>query len=225
MDVPLHGAPTLKRPADLADPSLAIPTTSPQHSFLEHLPVKRQRLSPPGSSSPLSPLLIITNIASRALLYHTALSAHQASHFHLQQAFVPANVRCDSSDNFTNIHPTGAVRLFDHDHQAADKALGLQLLALDLLHVGLGTSELSDRERVAFGVEFAEIALKVLQALKAELGKGKRKEVDKEKLLGDVRDTLAISVSHSSSISADLARFPLLDGIVTSTPLSSGWKS
>jgi hypothetical protein len=88
---------------------------------------------------------------------------------------------------------TGEPRTFQHDPLAIAKIIGLQILALDLLKAGLGARELSDRERVAFGLEFAIVGFKVLTVRK--FGKGKGVEmVDMTRLETDVQQVLGESV-------------------------------
>ncbi|KAK8861295.1 hypothetical protein IAR55_002114 [Kwoniella newhampshirensis] len=151
------------------------------------------------SAAPLStPPLQRSDVPTSALLYHFALSAHQASHRHLQQAFIPTSVSVDpnAGSPVLSLHTPDGPRRFVHDPEAANKALGLQLLALDLLKAGLADSGLSDRERVAFGLEFGIVGYKVYTGCKATMkGKGKSREqrqvVDLINLMDDVQDTTA----------------------------------
>ncbi|WWD16802.1 hypothetical protein CI109_101234 [Kwoniella shandongensis] len=161
--------------------------------------------TPLTTPSPVLPAPIPTS----ALLYHFALSAHRSSHLHLQQAFIPTSISADpnAGSPLLPFHQSvgGGVgqKLFFHDREAANKALGLQLLALDLLKAGLADSGLSDRERVAYGLEFGVVGLKVYSGYQAlsghQHGKGKGKAteprliVDLGRLMDDLQDTVAQS--------------------------------
>ncbi|WWC68929.1 uncharacterized protein I206_102865 [Kwoniella pini CBS 10737] len=153
------------------------------------------RLSSPSVTLP-QPLNTVTNAA---LLYHFAISAHRASHVHLQQAFVHPSI---SSTTIANVHlfplySADPPRPFAHDPNAAAKALDLQLLALDLLRAGLSQGGLSEKEKVAFGLEFGIIGLKAYSALyKPVVGKGKTsngKQVDAARLIGDIQEIVGQS--------------------------------
>ncbi|OCF42525.1 hypothetical protein I317_03641 [Kwoniella heveanensis CBS 569] len=139
-----------------------------------------------------------------ALLYHAARSAHQASHHHLQQAFMPSTLETNLNPVALNIPaysgPTSSQGPlpFAHDAHAAAKALGLQLLALDLLRAGLSIPDLSESERATFALEFGIVGLKVYATCDANMGnpngKGKGKSPDQTgaintvKLMGDMQD-------------------------------------
>jgi hypothetical protein len=94
------------------------------------------------------------------------------------------------------------------------KALSLQILAIDTLKIGLGLSSLSDTERVTFGLLFGKIGIQVVQALRAgdRIGKGKEERgVDHQKLLQDIEEQVNISVRTCIITSAYANdRWPLL---------------
>ena len=145
----------------------------------------------PTASTSTAPLLDIPVVP---ILYHLATSAHQASHHHLHQIYVPRNVSPAKAEAIELNTPFGPIP-FQHDSQARRKALGFLLLALDLLRLGLNRKELSESERVAFGLEFGVVGMKVLDASRLT-GKGKAVSVeDPEKLRSDVAETLSQSVS------------------------------
>ncbi|KIR32042.1 hypothetical protein I352_05671 [Cryptococcus deuterogattii MMRL2647] len=182
-------------------------------------PLKRRKISPDmfeptavtgrllnqqqqQQSVPISPCIPIA-----ALLYHYAQVAHQTSHVHLQQAFVPTHISTDRSSGHSIIklyssssssltQQTSSSNRFNHDPQAFIKALGLQLYALDLLRAGLGMNNLSDMERVAFSLEFGVVGIKVYMAQQQTLqskSKGKEKVegaqvVDCQRLMDDMQD-------------------------------------
>ncbi|CAD6588699.1 MAG: hypothetical protein TREMPRED_005127, partial [Tremellales sp. Tagirdzhanova-0007] len=165
--------------------------------------LKRRRLNSPSSSSNsiTSPPLVSPSLPAIPLLYHLAVSAHHASHRHLQQAFIPSfAIREEAIDG-----PKSTTPAFDqykrpetvvHDPNAADKALGLLLLALDLLKAGLASMDLSDKERVAFSLEFGVVAVKVLKGSEGQASaknqeKGVSNQVERGKLVGDVQDAVA----------------------------------
>ncbi|KIY32195.1 hypothetical protein I305_05494 [Cryptococcus gattii E566] len=169
-------------------------------------PLKRRKISPdmfePTAPVPQSPCIPIA-----AVLYHYAQVAHQTSHVHLQQAFVPTHISTDRSSGYSIIklyssssstQQNSSSNRFNHDPQAFAKALGLQLYALDLLRAGLGMNNLSDMERVAFSLEFGVVGIKVYMAQQQILqskSKGKEKEkmegaqvVDCQRLMDDMQD-------------------------------------
>ncbi|WVN85468.1 uncharacterized protein L203_100614 [Cryptococcus depauperatus CBS 7841] len=140
-----------------------------------------------------------------ALLYHHAQQAHQAAQHHYQQAFLPGSVSldrkagypliklCDLSNPFYHAY---ASHRFFHDPEASAKALGLQLFALDLLKTGLGSNKLSNKERVAFSLEFGLVGIKVYSAWQAVRRKGRNKEteislkIDYQRLIDDLQDVV-----------------------------------
>jgi len=153
-----------------------------------------------------------------ALLYHFAYSTWQCANRHLSQAFIPASVQATPSDPSTihlidPFHPTTS-KTYEPDARAAEKALSLQTLAIVTLKIGLGLSNLSDTERVTFGLLFGKIGIQVVQALRAGDRKGKGKEeksVDHRKLLQDIEEQVNISVSSFIVTSAHAnERWPLL---------------
>ncbi|KIR58032.1 hypothetical protein I314_05997 [Cryptococcus bacillisporus CA1873] len=172
-------------------------------------PLKRRKISPdmfePTAPVPQSPCIPIA-----ALLYHYAQVAHQTSHVHLQQAFVPTHISTDRSSGYSIIklyssssssslaQQSSSSNRFNHDPQAFAKALGLQLYALDLLRAGLDMNNLSDMEKVAFSLEFGVVGIKVYMAQQQILqskSKGKEKEkiegaqvVDCQRLMDDMQD-------------------------------------
>nr|ODO02711.1 hypothetical protein L204_01450 [Cryptococcus depauperatus CBS 7855] len=140
-----------------------------------------------------------------ALLYHHAQQAHQAAQHHYQQAFLPGSVSLDRKAGYPLIkfydlsnpsyHASDSHRFF-HDPEAAAKALGLQLFALDLLKTGLGSNKLSNKERVAFSLEFGLVGIKVYSAWQAVRRKGRNKEteislkIDDQRLIDDLQDVV-----------------------------------
>lgn len=168
--------------------------------------LNQQRQQQPVPQSPCIPIA--------ALLYHYAQVAHQTSHVHLQQAFVPTHISTDRSSGHSIIklyssssssltQQTSSSNRFNHDPQAFTKALGLQLYALDLLRAGLGMNNLSDMERVAFSLEFGVVGIKVYMAQQQILqskSKGKEKiegaqVVDCQRLMDDMQDIVGQAVS------------------------------
>lgn len=86
-------------------------------------------------------------------------------------------------------------KAFEHDPSAAAKVVGLQVLALDLLKLGWTSNELSDREKAAFGLEFGEVGMKVLEYSRMGWGKGKEVAmVDLARLEMDMQDIIGESV-------------------------------
>jgi hypothetical protein len=74
------------------------------------------------------------------------------------------------------------------DPHAADTALALQLLALDLLSAGLKLPNLSDSERAVFTIEWLSIGIKVRQSGKGSVS-----------LAEDMQDAIASGVSRKVS--------------------------
>nr|XP_019049917.1 hypothetical protein I302_00337 [Kwoniella bestiolae CBS 10118]OCF28847.1 hypothetical protein I302_00337 [Kwoniella bestiolae CBS 10118] len=165
--------------------------------------MKRRKLSPElyqASTAPPYPAPLLTTVPDTALLYHFALSAHRASHQHLQQAFVHPSISAAPVPGIplAPLYNSRSTQPFIHDHNAAAKALDLQLVALDFLRAGLAYPDLSERERVAFGLEFGIVGLKVHNACAGpSTGKGKKSEkkqrVDLPRLIGDIQDVVGQS--------------------------------
>ncbi|OWZ64792.1 hypothetical protein AYX14_06385 [Cryptococcus neoformans] len=137
-----------------------------------------------------------------ALLYHSAQVAHQTSHVHLQQAFVPTQISTDRTSgssiiklySYSSTSQSSQSNRFSHDPHAFAKALGLQLYALDLLRAGLNINSLSDKEKVAFSLEFGVVGMKVYMAQQNLQSKSKGKEkiegvqVDCQRLMDDMQN-------------------------------------
>ncbi|WVW79689.1 hypothetical protein I302_101659 [Kwoniella bestiolae CBS 10118] len=182
--------------------------------------MKRRKLSPElyqASTAPPYPAPLLTTVPDTALLYHFALSAHRASHQHLQQAFVHPSISAAPVPGIplAPLYNSRSTQPFIHDHNAAAKALDLQLVALDFLRAGLAYPDLSERERVAFGLEFGIVGLKVHNACAGpSTGKGKKSEkkqrVDLPRLIGDIQDVVGQSYSISQRQTSFLSmRFQL----------------
>jgi hypothetical protein len=178
-----------------AAPALSSPSTSSP---------KRPKLqdAPESSSQP-------SDLPDAASLYHFAYSSWESAHRHLTQAFIPATVgpASSSAEAIRLVGPSHPERFiaYQPDPEAALKVLSLQLLALDALKIGLGMSNLPDKDRVALGTLFGKIGLQVLTGLQAyEDRKGKKKEtggmgtVDREKLVRDVEEQVNRSVRRPS---------------------------
>ncbi|WVQ94355.1 hypothetical protein IAU59_001434 [Kwoniella sp. CBS 9459] len=163
-----------------------------------------QTYAPHTPRLPVHPNHHPTLPSTAALLFHAARSAHQASYYHLQQAFMPTTLKTKLSPasltlpSYATSSSSSSATPFTHDFHAAAKALGLQLLALDFLRAGLAIPDLSESERVAFALEFGIIGLKVYTACvqnkgsRSSKGKGKSlgsaEAVDTAKLMGDLQD-------------------------------------
>jgi hypothetical protein len=140
------------------------------------------------------------DIPSNAVLYHLAVSAHRASTQHLQQVFVPKSISIRPSGEYTPLsagcldQPSISYR---YDPQAFKKTLSLLLLSLDLLRIGTATKDLSEREEVAFGLEFGLVAAKIIEVdAKRSDEKGKQAEmIDLRRLKHDAKDVVANAVS------------------------------
>ena len=164
---------------------------------------KRPANTEDGSSSSSKRIKVEQDdiLPDSALLYHFAYSTWQCANRHLSQTFIPASVQPIPSDPSTihltdPLHPTTS-KPYEPDVRAAEKALSLQILAIDTLKIGLGLSSLSDTERVTFGLLFGKIGIQVVHALRAGNRKGKGKEekgVDRQKLLHDIEEQVNISV-------------------------------
>lgn len=150
------------------------------------------------------------NLSDPALLYHFAYSTWQCAHRHLTQAFIPSSVGSVPS-NPSTIHLVDPYRPhtpkpYETDPRAAETALSLQILAIDALKIGLGLTNLSEQERVTFGLLFGKIGLQVVQALRSRGHKGKGKEekfVDHQRLLQDIEEQVNVSVRPLSCICAE----------------------
>lgn len=143
-----------------------------------------------------------------ALLYHSAQVAHQTSHVHLQQAFVPTQISTDRTSgssiiklySYSSTSQSSQSNRFSHDPHAFAKALGLQLYALDLLRAGLDINSLSDKEKVAFSLEFGVVGMKVYMAQQILQSKSKGKEkiegvqVDCQRLMDDMQNIVGQAV-------------------------------
>ncbi|ORY27685.1 hypothetical protein BCR39DRAFT_537919 [Naematelia encephala] len=117
-------------------------------------------------------------------LYHLAIAAKNASSTHLQQVFIPPEVSSAQGTAFPLVSRSGIP--YEPDPAAASKALGLQLLALDLLKLGMASKDITDRERVAFSIEIGLVSEKVL----AE----KRKEVDRVRLAQEAEEMVGAAL-------------------------------
>jgi len=165
--------------------------------------VKRPASPENGSSSSSKRVKVEPDdtLPDSALLYHFAYSTWQCANRHLSQTFIPASVQPIASDALTihlidPLNPTVS-KPYEPDVRAAEKALSLQILAIDTLKIGIGLSSLSDTERVTFGLLFGKIGIQVVQALRSGTRKGKGKEekgVDHQKLLQDIEEQVNISV-------------------------------
>ena len=185
-----------------------------------HEEAKRRRLDQTGPAAALSSQSTIASSATysqstsylkndssdaptpstSALLYHMAISAHRQSHCHLQQAFIPTNVDIKANAGYSPVlasaGPSGVQRPFAGDDQAAQKGFALLLFALDLLWTGLKSNQLSDRERVAFTIEFGIIATKAARSHKRREIKVAFPTVDPESIIADASDVVNTSVGH-----------------------------
>jgi hypothetical protein len=195
-----------KRPQDEVGPSMAAQEINTDAR-------KRSRTDRDDHSKP--------SISDAALLYLTAISAHTGASRHLQQAFVPgwAAVRGSKFDPIP-LYPSTDPLV--HDSHAARKALDLQLLAVELLDIGLKTGHLSDSERAAFAIEFAIVGLKVRAALRYTDRKGKMKaKVDEERLMEDMQQALALGVGPQLDKADN--RSLHASGTLTWSRLGVGW--
>ena len=164
---------------------------------------KRRRLDNNQTSfSRTPPYSPISPYPDKPLLYHLAIQAHHAARNHLQQVFIPSTVittEASTSIKCTRPDTTGS-QTFTHDSQAPEKAVGLLLLALQILKIGLEAKDLSDVERVAFSYEFGLVGVKILDTYRLRSSvKGKQKAlargIDVDKIKDDVQVTLASGVS------------------------------
>jgi len=120
-------------------------------------------------------------------LYHLATSAHLASSRHLQQIFVPHTTTSPTGD-IAPIKPSLDCT-FTPDPAALDKATALLVLALDALRTGLAIKSISEKERVAFSVEFGHVATKLLQAAPPS--------IDMARIRHDAREAVGLAVGRS----------------------------
>lgn len=171
--------------------------------------LKRRRLDVPSSSTASTPLPTASYLPFTPLLYHLAISAHHAAHRHLQQFFIPSSVTCQADADYPPIVPSSPVSaepfIYTPDNQAGEKSLGLLSLSLHLLRAGLAAPDLSDKEKVVFGLEFGVVGLKVLNTVTmVQDGKGKGMEtvpkVDVERLFTDVENAIGSGVSIVSRL-------------------------
>lgn len=193
-------SPDLKRPF----PNSSSPSTSSS---------KRLKVEPPVESA-----TDIPDLPDAALLYHYAYSAWQAAHRHLAQTFIPTTTTPASS----SVDPIWITDPENPDHtikyrpdtDAAYKPLSLHILAIDMLKIGLGMSDLPDKERVAFGILFGKVGLEVLSGQKALRDrKGKQKaslgmlhDVDEKRLIQDVEEQINRSVRLPAHVCTPLTR-------------------
>lgn len=173
----------------------------PGSEVLEHGKRRRVNGSSLCSSTPSSPSPAQTDkLPDLAVLYHAAISAHNSAHYHLQQAFVPAYIEVPQDEVLECTTPAGRAP-FTHDPHAMSAALRCLVMALDLLHAGLHTPRISDKEYAAFGLEFTVVALKLLGAMDAlkTLSEADRARVgivvDVERLGRELEDSLPKFVS------------------------------
>lgn len=151
--------------------------------------------------TPAAPSPAVEAIPTAPLLFHAAVSAHHSATYHLHQAFVPKDVKDGAQGGMKRATPSGKT-LFTHDAEALNTALRLLVMALDLLRSGFYMPDLSDSERAAFGLEFANVAAKVLateEPVKKLLSKDELPHVhigiDYARLLTDVEDVTTKTVS------------------------------
>ena len=176
----------------------------------ESIPTAAKREAPLETAEPSSSKRIkvdeVEIIPDTALLYHFAYTTWQSSNRHLSHISIPSTVEAGGSDSsFIHLpdplHPK-KYEPYKPDPRAVDKAISLQLLAIDTLKVGLRLSSLSDTERVTFGLLFGKIGIQLVQGLGAR-GKGKEKVVDYQVLFRDVEEQVYVSVSLKYMIFAD----------------------
>jgi hypothetical protein len=170
----------------------------------EHSQAGAKREAPVGikepSASKRAKFDEVEIIPDTALLYHFAYTTWQSTNRHLSQVFIPPSVEPGGPDSSfihlaDSLHPK-TFQSYKPDPRAVDKALSLQILAIDTLKVGLKLSSLTDTERATFGLLFGKIGIQLVQGLKAR-GKGKEKAVDDQVLLRDVEEQVNASVSLS----------------------------
>lgn len=176
----------------------------------EPIPTPAKREAPLETAEPSSSKRVkvdeVEIIPDTALLYHFAYTTWQSANRHLSHGFIPSTVEAGGSDS-SFIHLPDALHPKNYepykpDPRAVDKAISLQILAIDTLTVGLKLSSLSDTERVTFGLLFGKIGIQLVQGLRAR-GKGKEKVVDDQVLLRDVEEQVNVSVSLYYMIFAD----------------------
>ncbi|BEI80128.1 hypothetical protein CcaverHIS002_0106570 [Cutaneotrichosporon cavernicola] len=159
----------------------------------------------PVSTVALLPTPLPETIPTGAFLFHTAVSAHHNATYHLQQVFVPQEVKDGDKGGMKRETALGRV-LFTHDPDALNTALRLLVMALDLLRIGFYMPNLSDSERAAFGLEFATVAAKVLATedpvkkllTKEELARV-RIVIDHKRLASDVDDVMTKTLAAARS--------------------------
>ena len=136
---------------------------------------------------------------SPASLYHLAHTADEASSRHLQQVFLPSDLQCRDNAGHPPMRTTGLtpdeIHVVRTDPMATSKAVGMLIMALDLLRLGIKRYTLSDREMIAFSLEFAIIAVKLYGYEKRSKGKERATTlVDGTRLLNDAADAIANAV-------------------------------
>lgn len=151
------------------------------------------------SDSPSTAKRVRPNPPDSALLYHVAVSAHVASHVHLQQVFIPAAVSSEAADSpiVYTAEASGSKHHYRHDALAARKAMGLLLFSLDCLKAGLAMQDLAYAERLEFGIQFGLVSLAILHVA-AHDPKGKRSEyqsIATNRIQDDLQDVLGALVS------------------------------
>lgn len=173
--------------------------------------MKRRRtdiLTPSTPSKMMYPAAC--TIPSLPLLYHLALSAHHAASRHLQQLFIPSSVTScadhtacppilsDLGGSKDRPHP------FVHDPWAGHKAMDLLLLAFDLLRMALASHDLTEKEKVAFALEFGKVGMKALATTKhTPSSTGKQQDhyhVVVGRLQEEVQETIASGVRYGRLI-------------------------
>jgi len=192
-----------------------------------------ERLSEPTPTYDTPPPTAPISIPSIPALYYLAVSAHQASAAHLQQVFIHNSISHSPSYERNPITATSSRQhtfRFIPDSQSIPKALSLLLFSLDLLRTGRTYKDLSERDEIAFGLEFGLVACKVLEVSNLSCdGKGKHTErIDKERLRADATDAIANAVGsycYNTVYNADStsSRTPVGTGI--SKNRCSNWSS
>jgi len=175
----------------------------------EPIPTPAKREAPLETAEPSSSKRVkvdeVEILPDTALLYHFAYTTWQSANRHLSHVFIPSTVEAGGSDSSfihlpDSLHPK-KYEPYKPDPRAVDKAISLQILAIDTLKVGLRLSSLSDTERVTFGLLFGKIGIQLVQGLRAR-GKGKEKVVDDQVLLRDVEEQINVSVSTPTAVVA-----------------------
>lgn len=130
-------------------------------------------------------------------LFHLAVTARAAASRHLQQIFIPAHVNLRPRGGIGGINASphhGAHTSYQPDVNSRDKALGLLVLALDLLREGLNLKGVSEKDRVVFGTEFGQAAMQLLQSNMHQTLGG----IDMDRIRQDAWDTIGNAVSPQS---------------------------